>query len=211
VHWPAAMRSNGNAVGQLPDESGGSQRDAQDYFFLDRESEDDPLVKRLQEQIRRKVPAIRDHLQRTFGEDSRWPDYVDRLYQRARNALVAAPNLDEQAIWSRFISLVHEDRRMERKRFGRVAELKLARTADPASTDFVSDLARRDQLRAFRECLDDWTKSAFDYRFATPEPRSSKEMAKAFGMKLNTFDQRWNRGLAAAREEYGRRHGDRMP
>jgi len=211
MHWPAAIRSNGNAVDQFPEDSRCSQRDSQDYFFLDRDAEDDPMVKRLQDQIRHKVPAIRDHLRRTLGEDSKWPDYVDRLYQRSRNALLITPDLDDQAIWARFVSLVHEDRRMYRKRFGYAAEIKLARAADPASTDFVADLARRDQLRACRDCLDDWMKSAFDFRFSTPEPKSSKEMAKAFGMKPNTFDQRWNRGLAAAREEYRRRHGDRMP
>ena len=211
MHWPAAMRSNGNALDRFPDEAGPPEPDRETHFFLDRDAESDPLVKRLQDKIRQKVPAIRDHLRRTLGDDSKWPDYVDRLYQRARNALLTTPELDDQAIWGRFVSLVHEDRRMERKRFGGVAEIKLARTADPSSTDFVADLARRDQLRAFRDCLDDWMKSAFDFRFATPEPKSSKEMAKAFGMKSNTFDQRWNRGLAAGREEYRRRHGHPMP
>jgi DNA-directed RNA polymerase specialized sigma24 family protein len=136
---------------------------------------------------------------------------VDRLYRRARSALLSVPDLDDQAIWGRFVSLVHEDRRMDRKRFGGIGPIKLAKAADPSSTDFVSDLARRDQLRAFRECLDDWMRDAFDFRYAALEPKSSKEMAKALGIKVNTFDQRWNRGLAAAREEYRRRHGDWMP
>ena len=209
MHWPAAMRSNGNALGRSAEES--PAIDSQDHFFLDRDAEIDPLVKRLQDKIRQKVPAIREHLHRTLGDDSEWPDYVDRLYQRARKALLTTEDLDDLAIWGRFVSLVHEDRRMERKRFGGRGEIRLAKTADPASTDFVSDLAARDQLCAFRYCLDDWMKSAFDYRFATSEPKSSKEMAKAFNMKVNTFDQRWSRGLAAAREEYRRRHGDPMP
>ena len=211
MHWPAAMRFNGNALGRFSEEPPPSGRGSNDHFFLDDDAKIDPLVKGLQDKIRQQVPAIRDHLQRTLGDDSKWPDYVDRLYHRARNALLTASDLDDQAIWRRFISLVHEDRRMERKRFGGIAEIRLAKTADPESTSFVSDLARRDQLRAFRECLDDWMKNAFDFRFATPEPKSSKEMAKAFGMKANTFDQRWSRGLAAGREEYRRRHGNPMP
>ena len=205
------MRSNDSTSNPLPNESGDPERNPEDYFFLDHEAERDPAVKQLQEKIRRIVPVIRDHLRGAFGDDSKWPDYVDRLYQRARYALLTTPDLDDQAIWGRFVSLVHEDRRVERKRFGGIAALKLARTADPASTDFVSVLARRDQVRAFRECLDEWTKQAFDFRYASMEPKSSKQMAKAFGMKLNTFDQRWNRGIAAAREEYRRRHGDWMP
>src|SRR6516164_6690019 len=98
MHWPAAMRFNGNALGRFSEESTPPGQSSNEHFFLDDDAEIDPLVKRLQDRIRHHVPAIRDHLRRTLGDDSKWPDYTDRLYHRARNALLTASDLDDQAI-----------------------------------------------------------------------------------------------------------------
>ena len=57
----------------------------------------------------------------------------------------------------------------------------------------MTDLVRRDQIDAFRDCLDDWTREVFDVRLATQFPVSASELAKYFGLKRNTFDQRWRR------------------
>lgn len=81
-------------------------------------------------------------------------------------------------------------------------------TADPESLDFVTALVRRDQLKAFRDCLDEWTRQAFDLKFSSTNPLPAEALAKRFGITRDAFYQRWRRGMAAGREEYRRRYGD---
>ena len=145
-----------------------------------------------------------------LGDDSRLEDVVDRLYNRLRNSR-NRDVLNEDAVWSRLVSIVHEERRRERKRFWvRRGVRPLEQHADPDGLEFVTELVRKDQLRAFRECLDPWTWQVFDVRFSSPVPLKSKELAARFGMKVNTFDQRWRRGIACGINEFRRRHSPGM-
>jgi hypothetical protein len=180
------------------------------YFFLDGDAETDPAVRRLQDLLRRKMPAIRALLRRLLRDESDLPEYMDRIYGRMRGALGSDPQLDEAAIWRRAISIIHEDRRRAWRLFANT-EITRMETADPESLDFVTALVRRDQLKAFRDCLDEWTRQAFDLKYSSTNPRPAEELAKRFRITRDAFYQRWKRGIAAGREEYRRRYGDLMP
>jgi DNA-directed RNA polymerase specialized sigma24 family protein len=176
------------------------------YFFLEQNSTSDSSTAEIQQAIIRILPGIRAHVRRMLGDDSRLEDVVDRLYIRLRNSR-NRDVLNEDAVWSRLISIVHEERRRDRKRFGSGAESRpLEEHADPDGLEFVTEVVRKDQLRAFRECLDPWTCRVFDVRFSSPVPLKSKELAARFGLKVNTFDQRWRRGIACGINEFRRRH-----
>jgi len=69
------------------------------HFFLDRDAELDPEVRRLQDLLQRKMPAIRGLLRRLLRDDSDLPEYMDRIYGRLRGALRSDTSLDETAIW----------------------------------------------------------------------------------------------------------------
>ena len=191
-------------------DSGGLDDGRPLHFFLDRDAEADPAVRRLQDLLRGEIPAVRNLLRRFFYDDSDLPEYVDRIYRRMRGALLADSQLDKVAVWRRAVSIIHEDRRRARRLFANT-EITRMETADPESLDFVTALVRRDQLKAFRECLDEWTRQAFDLKYSSPEPRSAEELARRFGITRDAFYQRWKRGMDAAREEYRRRYGALMP
>lgn len=184
--------------------SGIATREDSPYFFLETKADDDPSVSALQHAIVRQLPSIRNHIRRMFGDESRLEDVVDRLYIRLRNANLGT-DISEGAIWSRLVSIVHEERRRERRRFEGTEATRMEALSDPESLAFVTELVRKDQLRVFRDCLDIWTRQAFDLRFSTPEPLKSKEMAKRLKMNVNAFDQRWRRGITAGLEEFRRR------
>ena len=192
------------------EDSGGIDDGRAVHFFLDGDAETDPAVRRLQDLLRRKVPAIRALLRRLLRDDSDLPEYMDRIYGRVRGALGSDPQLDEAAIWRRAISIIHEDRRRAWRLFADT-EITRMETADPESLDFVTALVRRDQLKAFRDCLDEWTRQAFDLKYSSTNPGPAEQLAKRFGITRDAFYQRWKRGLAAGREEYRRRYGDLMP
>jgi hypothetical protein len=191
-------------------DSGGPDNGQPRHFFLDRDAETDPAVRRLQDLLHRKMPSIRALLLRLFRNDSDLPEYMDRIYRRLRAALRSDPQLDEIAIWRRAVSIVHEDRRRAWRRFANM-EVTRMESADPESLDFVTALVRRDQLQAFRGCLDEWTRQAFDLKYSSPVPRPANEVAKRFGITRDAFYQRWKRGMDAGREEYRRRYGGSMP
>lgn len=180
------------------------------HFFLDRDAEADPAVRRLQDLLRREIPAVRNLLRRFLHDDSDLPEYVDRIYRRLRGSVQSDSPPDKAAVWRRAVSIVHEDRRRARRLFANT-EVTRMETADPESLDFVTALVRRDQLKAFRDCLDEWTRQAFDLKYSSPEPRSAEELARRFGITRDAFYQRWKRGMDAAREEYRRRYGALMP
>jgi DNA-directed RNA polymerase specialized sigma24 family protein len=181
------------------------------HFFLDRDAELDPEVRRLQDLLQRKMPAIRGLLRRLLRDDSDLPEYMDRIYGRLRGALRSDTSLDETAIWRRAVSIVHEDRKRAWRRGSNSIDAGRLTVPDPESVRFVSSLVRLDQLQAFRECLDEWTRQAFDLKYSCSVGKSAQELAKRFGITRNAFYQRWKRGMDAGREEYLRRHGDPMP
>jgi DNA-directed RNA polymerase specialized sigma24 family protein len=180
------------------------------HFFLDTDAETDPAVRRLQDLLHRKTPAIRSLLRRLLHDDSDLPEYMDRIYRRLRSAMRSHPQLDEIAIWRRAVSIIHEDRRRLWRRFANI-EVTRMDSADPDSLDFLTALVQRDELHAFRSCLDDWTRQAFDLKYSSPLPKPAKELAMRFGISRDAFYQRWKRGMDAGREEYRRRLGDSMP
>ena len=182
-----------------------------EYFFLEAEPAGDPQINQLQQALIRNLPMIRDYLRRAFVDDSSLHDYVDRLYSRLRRALRNGIEITDLAIRSRLVSIVHEDRRRDRKRFIQESPTesptRLEREPDPRSVDFVTELVRKDQLQRFRDCLDPWMRQAFDLRFSRPIPLRSKEIATRLNILCNTFDQRWRRGLEAGLNEYRQHHG----
>jgi hypothetical protein len=204
------MGSDRDVAEYFFEDSGGSDDRNPSHFFLDRDADFDPEVRRLQNLLHRRMPAIRGLLRRLLRNDSDLPEYMDRMYRRLRAALRSDPKLDETAIWRRAISIVHEDRRRAWRRFASTDVTRMG-NADPESLAFVTALVRRDQLRAFRDCLDEWTRQAFDLKYSSPVQKSAKELAKRFGITRDAFYQRWKRGMDAGREEYRRRHGDPMP
>jgi hypothetical protein len=182
-----------------------SENDDLRYFFLDRDAETDPSVKQLQDALMRNLPALRRHILRVFRDESVVNDYIDRLYGRLRKALGSIEPTDS-AIWSRLVSLVHEDYRQNNKRRVSTSDLKdIGDLADPSGLEFLTDLFRKDEIDAFRDCLDDWIRQVFDVRLATQFQVKPDKLAKHFGLKRNTFDQRWRRGLKAGIAEYRRR------
>ena len=196
----------------LPSTGQSDNQDCEDpgYFFLDQASSNDPAALQIQRAIVRALPSIRSHVRRMLGDDSRVEDVVDRLYNRLRNSEIRE-DVDDAAVWSRLISIVHEERRRERKRFSwGVTSARIEQHPDPDGLDFVTELVRQDQLRAFRECLDLWTRQVFDVRFSSPVPVRSQQLAERFGMKVNAFDQRWRRGIASGINEFRRRHSPGM-
>jgi DNA-directed RNA polymerase specialized sigma24 family protein len=204
------MGSDRGAADYFLEDSGAPDDGAPRHFFLDTDAETDPAVRRLQELLNRKRPAIRGLLRRLLRDDSDLPEYIDRMYRRLRRALCTDPQLDEVAIWRRAVSIVHEDRRRAWKRFVNI-EVTRMESADPESLHFVTELVQRDELQAFRNCLDEWTRQAFDFKFSSPAARSATELAKHFGITRDAFYQRWKRGMDAGREEYRRRYGATMP
>jgi DNA-directed RNA polymerase specialized sigma24 family protein len=201
------MGSDQSRVNSLPGSSDGSN----EYFFLDPAKQPDPAVHRLQKLIIKKLPALRDHVLRTFRDDSRLNDFVDRLYVRLRGALPSKPDLEESDVLGRFVSIVHEERRRERKRFDDSRAVEIDRVADRSDFDLLIALTRKDELKKFIACLDDWTRQAFQLRYSSLRPKSTKELAKAFGIKENAFDRRWSRGMERGRAEYAKRYGPWMP
>lgn len=189
----------------MPNVSG--RPDKVEYFFLEAEPADDPQVNQLQQALIHNLPMIRDYLRRAFVDDLSLHYYVDRLYSRLRRALRKGIEITDSAIRSRLVSIVHEDRRRDRKRFIQESPTRIERETDPRSVDFVTELVRRDQLKHFRDCLDPWMRQAFDLRFSRPIPLRSKEIAARFNILRNTFDQRWRRGLESGLNEYRQRHG----
>ena len=204
------MRSDPLAADCLFEESGTPDPGNVPHFFLDRDADVDPEVRRLQVMLQQKMPAIRGLLRRLLRNDSDLPEYMDRIYRRLRGALLSDTNLDEAAVWRRAVSVVHEDRRRLWKRnFASINPTKLS-VPDRTSLTFLNTLVRADQLAAFRACLDEWTLQAFDLKYSTPVEIQGKELAKRFGLSRDAFYQRWKRGMDAGREEYRRRHGDPM-
>jgi hypothetical protein len=195
----------------LFEDTGAPSQSSLPHFFLDRDGDDDPEVRRLQEMLQRKMPAIRGLLQRLLRNDSDLPEYMDRIYRRLRGALLSDANLDDAAVWRRAVSVVHEDRRRSwRRKFVRIKPSGVD-LSDPTSLNFYIALVRADQLAAFRACLDEWTREAFDLKYSSSVELSGEEMARRFGIARAAFYQRWKRGMDAGREEYRRRHGDPMP
>lgn len=178
-----------------------------EYFFLELGSIDDPKIHQLQQALTRNMPAIRDCVRRTVGEDSSLNEYIDRLYSRLRGALMSGREINDTAIRSRLVSLLHEDRRRAHKRFHQEGFSMLERQPDPNSLDFVTKLIRKDQLKCFRDCLDPWTRQVFDLRFSRPSPLRPNDLAARLNMRPNTFHQRWRRGLEAGLTKYRERHG----
>jgi hypothetical protein len=136
---------------------------------------------------------------------------MDRIYRRLRGALLSDVTIDDAAVWRRAVSVVHEDRRRSWRREVVPINSNGAELSDPSSLNFYVALVRADQLAAFRACLDEWTREAFDLKFSSPVELSGEAMAKRFGITRAAFYQRWKRGMDAGREEYRRRHGDPMP
>jgi hypothetical protein len=181
-----------------------------EYFFLDDGIEQDRSVEQLKMLIRQSLPIIRDHVRRLLRDDALVHEYVDRLYSRLKRSLHLIPVLNQQVVKGRLISLIHEDRRRQYKRFDSSGTDALQRRADPRSLDFITDLVRRDQLNAFRDCLYPWMRTAFDLRFDFAKPLRSKEIAKLFKISRSVFDKKWQRGLEAAIDEYIKRYGSWM-
>jgi hypothetical protein len=204
------MCSDQDAGHYLLEEAGIPDRGQLPHFFLDGDAEHDPEVKRLQNMLQQKAPAIRELLWRLLRSDSEMPDYMDRIYRRLRGALLAGANLDEAAVWRRAVSLVHEERRrFWRRRNGSISPTRPA-LPDPTSLQFFIALVRGDQLEAFRSCLDEWTREAFDLKYSSPFELSGEDLSKRFGISRDSFYQRWKRGMDAGRAEYLLRHGDPM-
>ncbi len=181
------------------------------HFFLDNDAEGDPEVRRLQDLLQKRMPAIRGLLWRAFRSDSEMPDYMDRICRRLRRALLSGADIDERAVWRRAVSIVHEDRRKFWRRGYASISPTQSSMAEPDSLTFLVALVRRDQLEAFRGCLDDWTREAFDLKYSSPVELSGEDLAERFGIARNTFYQKWKRGMDAGRAEYLLRHGDPMP
>src|SRR5207248_27815 len=131
-------------------------------------------------------------------------DFVDRLYSRLRNRRSAIPDLD-RAVEAGINSLLHEEARNRERRRMRVESLDAQPAAaipSPSGLQFVTALVCRDRLNSFIELLDPWTRKAFHAVHIDCDDVPQAVVARRFGMKANSFNKRFQRGIEKAKEKY---------
>jgi DNA-directed RNA polymerase specialized sigma24 family protein len=180
------------------------------YFFLEDPSACDPQTKHLQELLKRLFPRLRRQILRFIQDETVVPDFMDRLYDRLKRSL-GTVELTEQVVMGRLGSILHETRRLERKRYVTDADSQLDEAQDPGSLKFLTRLVQARELKKFRECVDPWTDQVIKLKLTVMGEASDKEIAEFLGMNPDAFYKRWRRGREAGRAEYRRRYGDQMP
>lgn len=175
----------------------------------DQNSDHDAATKRLRQALIQKMPLITRRIQAVPQSDWSLNDYLSRLYRRLKRRSSTTDDFDH-AIDAGVSSLLHENTRNREKRFRRTQPINGATAetiADPSALQFMTALVSRDQLRIFLELLDPWTKTAF-YRVYMPGdavPRA--EIARRMGMRENSFNRRFQRGMEKARCRYREVYG----
>ena len=162
----------------------------------------------LRQALIRNLPMIRRKISANPQLDSSLHDYLKSLYDRLRRRLRDVDDLDH-AIDNGINSLLHEQHRNLDRRSFRVKPLgaDAVSKADPDGLRFVTALISQDKLKAFMELLDPWTKNAFIAIHLEGDGEAGAAVARRLGMRENSFQRKFRRGIDKAKERYISLHG----
>jgi hypothetical protein len=172
--------------------------------FSDSDVEGEVQDRLLRQALIRNMPMLRRRIETAPQSEWSLHEYLERLYSRLRTRLLIADDLD-YAIDAGIKSLLHEDARNRDRRRRRVQSFEgqpAETTPDPSGLRFLTALVCQDTLRSFIQVLDPWTKMAFYAVHIDGEDVPRAVIARRFGMKENSFNKRFLRGIEKAKARY---------